>query len=48
MKIKGFATTTEEICRILRLVANFTGRGENEVGEGESCIREGIRICNNN
>ena len=39
--IKKFATTTEEIRRILRLVANFTGTGENNVGGGELYIREG-------
>ena len=33
--VKKFATTTEEIRRILRLVANFTGTGENNVGEGK-------------
>ena len=39
--IKKFATTTEEIRRILRLVANFTGTGENKVREGNLYIREG-------
>ena len=38
--IKKFATTTEEIRRILRLVANFTGTGENKVYEGNLYIRE--------
>ena len=33
--IKKFATTTEEIRRILRLVANFTGTGENKGAEGK-------------
>ena len=39
--VKKIATTTEEIRRILRLVANFTGTGGNNVGEGELYIREG-------
>ena len=34
--IKKFATTTEEIRRILRLVANFTGAGENNRGGNQS------------
>ena len=34
-RVKKFATTTEEIRRILRLVANFTGTGENKVHGGE-------------
>ena len=38
--VKKFATTTEEIRRILRLVANFTGTGENKVHEGNLYIRE--------
>ena len=38
--VKKFATTTEEIRGILRLVANFTGTGENEVGGGNLDIRE--------
>ena len=38
--VKKFATTTEEIRRILRLVANFTGTGENKGGEGNLYIRE--------
>ena len=40
-------TTTEEIRRILRLVANFTGTGDIKVGEGESYIRERayLAIC---
>ena len=33
--VKKFATTTEEIRRILRLVANFTGTGENKGAEGK-------------
>ena len=37
--VKKFATTTEEIRRILRLVANFTGTGENKVHEGNLYIR---------
>ena len=35
VEIKKFATTTEEIRRILRLVANFTGTGENKGAEGK-------------
>ena len=33
--VKKFATTTEEIRRILRLVANFADTGENNVAEGK-------------
>ena len=36
--VKKIATTTEEISRILRLVANFTGTGENKV-QGNLYIR---------
>ena len=39
-RIKKIATTTEEIRRILRLVANFTGTGENKVHGGNLYIRE--------
>ena len=39
-RVKKFATTTEEIRRILRLVANFTGTGENNVAEGKLEFRE--------
>ena len=38
---KKICNNTEEIRRILRFVANFTGTGENKVHEGESYIREG-------